>query len=120
MTCFFHFLHKLATIQVILMPICKDLYSVGQIVDGCRKRPNSIMGFSIAIGQSCMKHEILETFRSFLVNHFVSELTIFLLSAFLWNFFLCRDQGSGDVPPTLGIALLCSSRGALIRGCIQI
>ena len=34
----------------------------------------------------------------------------FLLSACLWNFFLCRDRLSSDVPPTLGAALLCSSR----------
>ena len=38
------------------------------------------------------------------------QRSCFLLSAFLRNFFLCRDWLSGNVPPTLGAALLCSSR----------
>ena len=32
------------------------------------------------------------------------------LSAFLWNCFLCWDHGNGDMPPTLDMALLCSSK----------
>ena len=34
----------------------------------------------------------------------------FLLSAFLWNYFLCWDRWNGDVTPTLDGALLFSSR----------
>ena len=51
-----------------------------------------------------------------LLFQFSLKFHTFLLSTFLQNFFLL----SSDVPPKLVVALLCSSRAALIWGCIQI
>ena len=40
----------------------------------------------------------------------------FLLSAFLWNFFLCQDHWHGDVPPHLAQPCCVALGWALIRG----
>ena len=46
----------------------------------------------------------------------LSMIFLFLLSAFLWNCFLCQDHLSGDVPLWLGSALFIALGGALIQG----
>ena len=43
-------------------------------------------------------------------NRETTVFNFFLFAALLWNIFLCRDWQSGNVPPTLGTALLTSSR----------
>ena len=48
-----------------------------------------------------------------------SQSNIFLFSAFLRNCFLCCDHWNGDMMPTLGTALLCSSRVGSDLGCVS-
>ena len=52
----------------------------------------------------------------FVINKWLYPFLIFLLSTFLWHFFLCKIRWHGDVPPHLGQPCCKALEGLLIWG----
>ena len=73
------------------------------------KAEMDISVFQIPSVLASTRKSMLSCFKKSFYNLIITLSGLFL-SALLRNCFLCWDHGNGDVPPTFGAALLCSSR----------